>query len=1182
MALGNGAYTTADNQVVIGNTSVTQTLLNGNVGIGTTSPAYLLDVSGSSRHGYRSADTHQFTGSVSISGSLNATSSWSTNALTSSYVSSSNIVGTVTSASYALSASFAPSTITASWATNALTASSLVAANSYTITNLTASNISASGTGSFGHVGIGTAVPTTPLTIITSLAQSIASLTHTAESPTVFSGLSITGKNNNTDTAFGQNRAGGSILLRNADSTAGVYSSISGQNSEFGTSAGIMFIHENSSTNQGAMSFFTRPSGSAFVEVGRFSSTGNFGIGTKSPVNRLDVVGNISCSVITASNFFGTSSWATNALTASSLVVGNSYNITNLTASNIGVSNAIINGNLTVTGSIFASLFSASNIYITSSTLTVTDNIITINALNPYQRYAGLEMYDSGSGTLSNFLWDSLNNYFFISSSDAGASRRVILGPIGEASLTQNYIPLISGSNNITSSVIYQNSGLIGIGLINPVNKLDVAGNISCSAITSSFFGTSSWATNSLTASSLVSSNSYTITNLTASNISTSATGSFGIVGIGTTAPGDVLHISSNGGVGFRIQDATVSTGGDTRITQVGQKLSINTYSNGHNFTGTPFVIDGEKQNVGIGTTSPVNKLDVAGNISCSVITASFFGTSSWATNALTASYVTSSNVIGTVTSASYSLSSSFSPTTITASWATNALTASSLVVGNSYNITNLTASNISASGTGSFGMVGIGTTSPVALLSVVPSGSAFDNTNAMAAYFGKNTSSSYGSTFIRVAISHNTTTTGSSANYTDIEQNSGGSGPFRYGTYVDTNIINSNASTSGVYGSINFVTSGSARMTIAGGTSAGNVGIGTTNPDTSLSIKRNSSGYVFRAASNLPTAALMGSFERQNGSGSVTGATRFGFTSNISEIQSLTGFAFFINGTSDLNSQANGTQSLTILSTSGNVGIGTTNPGALLDVSGSSRFGFTSTNTHQFTGSVSINGSLNATSSWSTNSLTASSLVVGNSYNITNLTASNISASRTGSFGMVGVGTSSPGAILEVSSSTALTIFNVKGAGGANLFTVSGSGNIGVGTTPSTSYKMQINGSFSATTKSFDIDHPVKSGKRLVYGSLESPYHGVRLTGKGKLVKGKGVIQLPDYMNALVDYDNPNVQITNIKHNKVIYVDGIDEKNNIINIAAKIPKTQLNKELEFYWTFTAVRKDVPPLQVEC
>jgi len=44
MALGNGAQVTASNQVVIGNGSVTATLLNGNVGIGTTSPQAKLDI----------------------------------------------------------------------------------------------------------------------------------------------------------------------------------------------------------------------------------------------------------------------------------------------------------------------------------------------------------------------------------------------------------------------------------------------------------------------------------------------------------------------------------------------------------------------------------------------------------------------------------------------------------------------------------------------------------------------------------------------------------------------------------------------------------------------------------------------------------------------------------------------------------------------------------------------------------------------------------------------------------------------------------------------------------------------------------------------------------------------------------------------------------------------------------
>ena len=50
-ALGNGATVTASNQMVFGNSSVTQTLLNGNVGIGTTTPAQALDVNGAIRVG---------------------------------------------------------------------------------------------------------------------------------------------------------------------------------------------------------------------------------------------------------------------------------------------------------------------------------------------------------------------------------------------------------------------------------------------------------------------------------------------------------------------------------------------------------------------------------------------------------------------------------------------------------------------------------------------------------------------------------------------------------------------------------------------------------------------------------------------------------------------------------------------------------------------------------------------------------------------------------------------------------------------------------------------------------------------------------------------------------------------------------------------------------------------------
>jgi len=75
--------------------------------------------------------------------------------------------------------------------------------------------------------------------------------------------------------------------------------------------------------------------------------------------------------------------------------------------------------------------------------------------------------------------------------------------------------------------------------------------------------------------------------------------------------------------------------------------------------------------------------------------TATYNITASWSNNSITSSYSTNSN------SASYSLSSSYAPTNtnITASWSTNALTASGLITTNSYIITNLTASTISASG---------------------------------------------------------------------------------------------------------------------------------------------------------------------------------------------------------------------------------------------------------------------------------------------------------------------------------------------------------------------------------------------------------------------------------------------------------------------------------------------------
>ena len=129
-------------------------------------------------------------------------------------------------------------------------------------------------------------------------------------------------------------------------------------------------------------------------------------------------------------------------------------------------------------------------------------------------------------------------------------------------------------------------------------------------------------------------------------------------------------------------------------------------------------------------------------------------------------------------------------------------------------------------------------------------------------------------------------------------------------------------------------------------------------------------------------------------------------------------------------------------------------------------------------------------------------------------------------------------------------------------------------------SYKLHVVGSFAATTKSFVIDHPTKEGMKLRYGSLESPYHGIRLTGEATIKENSVVVDLPEYIHALVKQEGSQVQITNIKHGKILWVDEIDIENNCFTIAFDRDVND-NKEYSFYWSFTAIRKDVEDMIVE-
>lgn len=285
---------------------------------------------------------------------------------------------------------------------------------------------------------------------------------------------------------------------------------------------------------------------------------------------------------------------------------------------------------------------------------------------------------------------------------------------------------------------------------------------------------------------------------------------------------------------------------------------------------------------------------------------------------------------------------------------------------------------------------------------------------------------------------------------------------------------------------------------------------------------------------------------------------------------------------------------------TNGNVGIGTTNPSYKLDVYGGATQispGLKSATESSLILSTTeaVNRMELVFSHASTNYYRIQSIHQGVAY--TALCLQNDG-------GNVGIGTTNPSAALSIQTTNADTIkvqsatattLNFRNDVVGGILDVNNNssavqcrldarpnfaswilGNVGIGTTNPT-YNLQVVGSFGATTKSFIIDHPTKEGKKLQYGSLESPYHGIRLTGRNKIVNGECVVTLPDYMSVFVKEEDVNIQLTNIKHGKILWVEEI----NILNNTFTIKTEETTGEYEFFWDFTSVRTDVDDLEVE-
>jgi hypothetical protein len=279
-------------------------------------------------------------------------------------------------------------------------------------------------------------------------------------------------------------------------------------------------------------------------------------------------------------------------------------------------------------------------------------------------------------------------------------------------------------------------------------------------------------------------------------------------------------------------------------------------------------------------------------------------------------------------------------------------------------------------------------------------------------------------------------------------------------------------------------------------------------------------------------------------------GVTMGMFYAGISNKFHIVGLAG--GGSTVAANMTNAPRYVTILRSNGDMGIGTQTPSTKLEVVGT------------------ISGS-----NLFTNRITASSITVTNIF-ATTLTASsvNITGNVSASILYVGTGSVTTPSISTWTDTNTGIFFPAAdtiaiGEGGAEVIRINSSGNVGIGTrTPS--YKLEVLGDFAATTKSFIIPHPLDSGRRLRYSSLEGPENGVYIRGRTT----SSVILLPDYFEKLVHEDSITVHLNAIGSSSLPKIKSVGIKEIIL-------QPRWWGKINCYYIVFAERRDVPRLEVE-